>query len=84
MDSLIPDEFAGRCITSADTMCATTSHYDYDQAPADYRTGEMIASEFHRRYGLRVKEHEALEHERKIRRAQKNPLNRLLRWLKKA
>lgn len=84
MDSLIPEEFVGRCVASADMMCATTSHYDSVQAQADYRTWELIESEFNRRYGLRVKEHEALEHERKIRRAQKNPLNRLLRWLKKA
>ena len=85
MDSLIPEEFVGRCVASADMMCATSSHYDYVRAQSAYRMGvRMTASEIQHQYEQRVKEHEALEHERKIRGAQKNPLNRLLRRLKKA
>lgn len=93
MDSLIPDEFVGRYVASADMMCATTSmmcaNYDYVRAQAAYSMGaRMPASEIQHQYEQRVKNREALrrkiEHERKIREAQKNPLNRLLRWLKKA
>lgn len=88
MDSLIPDEFVGRYVASADMMCATTSHFDFGQAQAADRRGvRMPASEIQRQYEQRVKKREALrrkiEHERKIREAQKNPLNRLLRRLKK-
>ena len=89
MDSLIPDEFVGRYVASADMMCATTSHFDFGQAQAADRRGvRMSASEIQRQYEQLINDHEALlrkrEHERKIREAQKNPLNRLLRWLKKA
>ena len=47
----------------------------------------MTAPEIQHQYEQRVKEHEDLrrkaEHERKIREAQKTPLSRLLRRLKK-
>ena len=32
MDSLIPDEFAGRCVASADMMCATTNGIRPDES----------------------------------------------------
>ena len=84
MDSLIPDEFVGRYFDSAGMMCATSDHYDYVRAQS---VQEDRIRNLQRQYEQRVKEHEALrrkiEHERKIREAQKNPLNRLLRWLKK-
>ena len=84
MDSLIPGAFVGRCVASADVMCATSDYYDYFRAHSVQENRIRILQH---QYEQRVKEHEALrrkiEHERKIREAQKNPLNRLLRWLKK-
>lgn len=86
MDSPDPQSYEWHIVTPPDMMCATTMMVPTPRQSTG-NSVRMTASELQRQYEQQVKEHEALrqkiEHERKIREAQKNPLNRLLRWLKK-
>lgn len=79
MDSLIPEEFVGRYVASADMMCATTMI-----CPAESVTwGGVTLTE----YARQVDEYNAFQkkrvREQKIAEAKKSPINRLLRWFKK-
>ena len=82
MDSLIPEEFVGRCVASADMMCATTT------IESDVRGGiPLTAVELRHKYERQVDEYNALQkkrvREQKIAEAKKSPISRLLRWFKK-
>ena len=85
MDSLIPEEFVGRCVASADMMCATTTIYPDASVVRGGVT--LTADELRRKYARQVDEYNALQkkrvREQKITEAKKSPINRLLRWFKK-
>ena len=85
MDSLIPEEFVGRCVASADMMCATTTIYP--DASVVRGGVPLTADELRRKYARQVDEYNALQkkrvREQKIAEAKKSPISRLLRWFKK-
>ena len=86
MDSLIPEEFVGRYVASADMMCATTAIYPDASVVRGGVT--LTADELRRKYARQVDEYNALQkkrvREQKIAEAKKSPISRLLRWFKKA
>ena len=86
MDSLIPEEFVGRCVASADMMCATTTIYP--DASVVRGGVPLTADELRRKYARQVDEYNALlkkrAREQKIAEAKKSPISRLLMWFKKA
>lgn len=86
MDSLIPEEFVGRCVASADMMCATTTIYPDASVVRGGVT--LTADELRRKYARQVDEYNALQkkrvREQKIAEAKKSPISRLLMWFKKA
>jgi hypothetical protein len=86
MDSLIPEEFVGRCVASADMMCATTTIYP--DASVVRGGVPLTADELRRKYARQVDEYNALQkkrvREQKIAEAKKSPISRLLMWFKKA
>ena len=79
MDSLIPEEFVGRYVASADMMCATTMICPDESV---IRGGVTLTE-----YARQVDEYNAFQkkrvREQKIAEAKKSPINRLLRWFKK-
>jgi hypothetical protein len=85
MDSLIPEEFVGRCVASADMMCATTTIYPDASVVRGGVT--LTADELRRKYARQVDEYNALQkkrvREQKIAEEKKSPISRLLRWFKK-
>jgi hypothetical protein len=85
MDSLIPEEFVGRCVASADMMCATTTIYPDASVVRGGVT--LTADELRRKYARQVDEYNALQkkrvREQKITEAKKSPISRLLRRFKK-
>ena len=85
MDSLIPDEFVGRYVASADMMCATTTIYP--DASVVCGGTALTADELRRKYARQVDEYNAFQkkrvREQKIAEAKKSPINGLLRWFKK-
>ena len=86
MDSLIPEEFVGRCVASTDMVCATTTIYPDASVVRGGVT--LTADELRRKYARQVDEYNALQkkrvREQKIAEAKKSPISRLLRWFKKA
>ena len=86
MDSLIPEEFVGRYVASADMMCATTTIYP--DASVVRGGVPLTADELRRKYARQVDEYNALQkkrvREQKIAEAKKSPISRLLMWFKKA
>jgi len=85
MDSLIPDEFVGRRVASADMMCASTMICPDESVIRGGVT--LTADELRRKYARQVDEYNAFQkkrvREQKIAEAKKSPINRLLRWFKK-
>ena len=79
MDSLIPEEFVGRYVASADMMCATTMICPDESV---IRGGVTLTE-----YARQVDEYNAFQkkrvREQKIAEAKKSPINRLLWWFKK-
>ena len=85
MDSLIPEEFVGRYVASADMMCASTMICADESV---VRGGApLTADELRRKYARQVDEYNAFQkkraREQTIDEAKKSPINRLLRWFKK-
>jgi len=85
MDSLIPEEFVGRYVASADMMCASTMICADESV---VRGGvPLTADELRRKYARQVDEYNAFQkkraREQTIDEAKKSPINRLLRWFKK-
>lgn len=85
MDSLIPEEFVGRYVASADMMCASTMICPDGSVVRGGVT--LTADELRRKYARQVDEYNAFQkkrvREQKIAEAKKSPINRLLRWFKK-
>lgn len=85
MDSLIPEEFVGRYVASADMMCATTMICPDESVVRGGVT--LTADELRRKYARQVDEYNAFQkkraREQTIDEAKKSPINRLLRWFKK-
>lgn len=86
MDSLIPEEFVGRYVASADMMCATTMICPDESVVR----GGVTLTEYARQvdeYNAFLDEYNAFQkkrvREQKIAEAKKSPINRLLRWFKK-
>jgi len=79
MDSLIPEEFVGRYVASADMMCASTMICPDESVG---RGGVTLTE-----YARQVDEYNAFQkkrvREQKIAEAKKSPINRLLQWFKK-
>lgn len=85
MDSLIPEEFVGRYVASADLMYASSMTYPNGSVVRGGVT--LTADELRRKYARQVDEYNAFQkkrvREQKIAEAKKSPINRLLRWFKK-
>ena len=85
MDSLIPEEFVGRCVASAEMRCASTTIYPDASVVRGGVT--LTADELRRKYARQVDEYNAFQkkrvREQKIAEAKKSPISRLLRWFKK-
>jgi hypothetical protein len=86
MDSLIQEEFVGRCVASADMMCASTMIYPNESVVCGGTA--LTADELRRKYARQVDEYNAFKkkrvREQKITEAKKSPISRLIRWFKKA
>lgn len=85
MDSLIPEEFVGRCVASAEMVCASTMIYPDASVVRGGVT--LTADELRRKYARQVDEYNAFQkkrvREQKITEAKKSPISRLLRRFKK-
>ncbi len=85
MDFLIPEEFVGRYVASADMMCASTMICPDESVVRGGAT--LTADELRRKYARQVDEYNAFQkkrvREQKIAEAKKSPINRLLQWFKK-